>query len=130
MSNPTRTTRRSTTLPPGSSHRAGWRTIICMLLLISSSLITAQAASAEVRTGTSEARMYVLPNCGYCDRARSHLRARRISFEERNIASDAQAKAEFDQLGGAGTPLIVIGDRVIHGFDPTRIDAALAATLD
>lgn len=99
------------------------------LTLLLMSLWVPGWVTAQSRAGigaTTEVRLFVLPDCGYCDRARSYLQARQVRFNELDIAADAQAKADFDRLGGAGTPLIVIGDQVIHGFDPSRIDAALA----
>ncbi len=107
---------------PGYRLRLGLA-ILCMSLWVPG-WVTAQSMAGI--GANAEVRMYVLPNCGYCDRARSHLQARQVRFSELDIAANASAKAEFDQLGGAGTPLIVIGDRVIHGFDRGRIDAALA----
>jgi glutaredoxin len=99
---------------------------LLMLTLCLPGQVMAQPQTEEAKPKVSDVRMYVLPDCGFCDRARSHLQTRQIRFEELDIAADAQAKADFEQLGGAGTPLIVIGDRVIHGYDPSRIDAALA----
>lgn len=71
-------------------------------------------------------QMYVLPDCGYCDRARQHLRARGVAWQERDIAASPDARAAFTALGGAGTPLLVHGEARLHGFDPDRLDAFLS----
>lgn len=71
--------------------------------------------------------MYVLPQCGYCEKARQLLTARGASWRELDIAVSPEAKREFDGKGGVGTPLLVIGGAVIQGFDAPRIEAAIAA---
>ena len=71
--------------------------------------------------------MYVLPNCGYCERARQYLQARGVKFEEYDIAASPKHKARFVALCGQGTPLLQVGDQVLHCFDQPRLDAALAA---
>jgi glutaredoxin len=92
---------------------------------------------AEARAGTdarepgserAEAReivMYVMPDCGYCERARAHLRARGVTWTERDIAASQEASDAFEAAGGIGTPLIVIGTERVQGYDAARIDALL-----
>lgn len=69
--------------------------------------------------------MFVLPDCGYCERARAHLRSRGLQWKELDISSSAAIEQRFVALGGQGTPLIIIGKQRIHGFQQARIDAAL-----
>jgi len=53
---------------------------------------------------------------------------RGVELDVRDISRDPQALDDLTQkYDGYGTPTIVIGDRVIVGFDVSRIDAALAA---
>ncbi|WP_300619762.1 hypothetical protein [Dokdonella sp.] len=49
-----------------------------------------------------------------------------MQWDERDVETSAQAAREWKALGGTGTPVIVIGDERIVGFQPQRIDAALA----
>ncbi|KQV51059.1 MULTISPECIES: glutaredoxin family protein [unclassified Duganella] len=65
--------------------------------------------------------MYATATCPYCAKARAHMAARGIPYEERD-AGDSQ---EFGQLGGRGVPLFVIGSEVLHGFNPAALDAAI-----
>ncbi|MBL8300105.1 MAG: glutaredoxin family protein [Rhodanobacteraceae bacterium] len=81
--------------------------------------------AASARTGP-EILMYVMPGCGYCEKLRTVLTARGVSWTELDISSSADAKREFSAKGGLGTPMLVIGDEVIQGLDTTRIDAALS----
>jgi len=45
-------------------------------------------------------------------------------FEERDITQDEAALAELEKLGLMTTPVTVIGEEVIVGFDQQRIRAA------
>jgi mycoredoxin len=74
---------------------------------------------------TATVQMYVMPGCGYCEKARELLTARGVSWTELDIDSSAEAKREFDAKGGRGTPMLVVGGDVIQGLDAGRIDAAL-----
>lgn len=92
--------------------------------------VAAQAAPEHV-AGAAKApakvTMYVLPECGYCKKVRQLLTQRGVQWQELDILASAQAKQEFIAHGGVGTPLLLIGDSVINGADPARIDAALRA---
>ena len=52
-----------------------------------------------------------------------------MPWEERDIETSAQAAREFKSLGGVGTPLILIGDERVTGFQASKIDAALAKAM-
>ncbi|GMV31760.1 MAG: hypothetical protein AMXMBFR59_38850 [Rhodanobacteraceae bacterium] len=83
---------------------------------------TEPAATAKQ---TAAIEMYVMPDCGYCKKARELLTARGVSWTEHDIVSSAEAKRAFDAKGGRGTPLLIVGGDVIQGVDAERIDAAL-----
>lgn len=90
---------------------------------------TATLASKTVQTAKlqTEVTLYVMPHCGYCEKARQHLTERGVTWKELDIAGSADAKREFVAKGGVGTPLIMIGEEVIRGYDASRIDQALSA---
>jgi len=92
-------------------------------------LATAAAAGASLAHAAdakTDVVMYATRTCGYCAKAREHFRARGVRWDERDVETSAQAAREWKALGGVGTPVIVIGDERIVGFQPQRIDAALA----
>ncbi len=84
-------------------------------------------AASKPASAQADITLFVLPDCGYCERARVYLRNRGLHWKELDISSSAAIEKRFAELGGQGTPLIVIGEQRIHGFQPARIDAALAA---
>ncbi len=49
-----------------------------------------------------------------------------VAFETKNVDADEQAYAELIAKGYRTIPVTVIGDKVIRGFDPGALAAALA----
>lgn len=71
--------------------------------------------------------MYATSDCGYCAKARAYFNERGVAFEERDIDASPVARREWQEKGGIGTPLILINDRPIQGFDLSGLDAMLSA---
>ena len=51
-----------------------------------------------------------------------------MPFVERDIAEDETALAELEQLGVMTTPVTLIDDEVVVGFDRERLNALLFGT--
>jgi protein-disulfide isomerase len=49
-----------------------------------------------------------------------------VKFEEINIRQTPAAIRELQRLGVMATPALLIGDRVLVGYDPEEIDKTLA----
>lgn len=87
-----------------------------------------EAANSQVAKGPKIAKIvviYTTSHCGYCVKAKQYLSQKGVGYQEMNVESSQSAQDEFRKLGGNGVPLIVIGDKRIHGFSPGEIDAAL-----
>lgn len=118
------------TTPSRSSLSTAWLLTTAWLLAAVPLLAAAQPSAAPepaTTAGSAAVQLYVLPNCGYCERARAHLRERGQLWQEFDIAADPAHLARFKALGGQGTPLLQVGERVLHGYVPQQLDAALAA---
>jgi glutaredoxin len=61
----------------------------------------------------------------FCDQAKEYLSQKGITFQERDIAQDPGALADLKKLGYMTTPVIVVDDSVIVGFDAAKIAQAL-----
>lgn len=85
----------------------------------------ATPARAATAAAADKVTMYVMPQCGYCEKVRHLLQQRGVTWNEIDIASSAEGKREFDARGGVGTPLLLIGGDVVQGADAARIDAVL-----
>lgn len=65
--------------------------------------------------------------CGYCRQMREYLAAEHIAYTELDIETSVQGKVWHERLGGGGVPVILVGEKVIHGYDPDGVRAALAS---
>lgn len=87
------------------------------------------AATADARAvpaARAAVRLYTASWCGYCKRAKAHLRARGVPFEEFDVERSVAVRQEYDRLGGRGVPIILVGQQRMDGFDATTLDAMLA----
>jgi glutaredoxin len=71
-------------------------------------------------TGTVE--LFVVNWCPGCKRAIAYLRQKNIPYKAYDVEVDAVAKKRFDDLGGRGYPLILVGSKKFYGSDPKTID--------
>lgn len=61
----------------------------------------------------------------FCDQVKEFLSQKRILFEARDITKGPSAISELRKLGYMTTPVTVIGEKVIVGFDESRLSEAL-----
>ncbi|HVC84202.1 MAG TPA: glutaredoxin domain-containing protein [Solirubrobacteraceae bacterium] len=62
--------------------------------------------------------VYTTEPCGYCRQAKALLSKRGLSYEEINLAMNADGRAELAQRTGMMTfPQVIIGDQLVGGFD-------------
>jgi glutaredoxin-like YruB-family protein len=71
--------------------------------------------------------LYSQPGCPPCFAAKKFLAARNIPFEYKDVQADPSALRELVRLNSRSTPTIVVGDEVMIGFDPERLEALLEA---
>jgi glutaredoxin len=69
--------------------------------------------------------IYTGDNCAYCRQLKQFLQQLGRPYQERNIQRSASAAAEYRQLGLRGIPVLLLGQRIIPGFQPERIRQAL-----
>ncbi len=66
--------------------------------------------------------IYSTPTCHFCHAAKEYFTEHNVQFTDHNVASDLEKRKEMIDLSGQmGVPVIVIGDRMIIGFDQPRI---------
>jgi glutaredoxin len=71
--------------------------------------------------------LYSQPGCPPCYAAKQFLQARQVAFEYKDIQADPTALCELMALNSRSTPTIVVGDAVMIGFDPARLESLLAS---
>jgi glutaredoxin len=81
----------------------------------------APAAKAKDRV-----RIYTTSWCGYCKRAKAHLAAKGVPYDEIDVETSESGRTEFSKLGGRGVPVILVGNQRMNGFDAAALDTMLA----
>ena len=64
--------------------------------------------------------------CGACEMVKAFLDLRNVKFVEKNVSTDLDGRAELIGMGFDSTPITVIGNQKLTGFDTASIDTALA----
>lgn len=78
------------------------------------------------RAKPGDIRMISSETCGWCTTARRWMTQQRVPFDECFIERDAQCAADYQRLGGMGTPTLLVRGQRVLGFDRQRILALLA----
>ena len=74
--------------------------------------------------------LFTQPGCLSCELMRIYLEARQISFEERDISKDPDARRDMtEKYDSTETPTLIFivgqNEDVVVGFDPVRLDQYL-----
>lgn len=69
--------------------------------------------------------MYSTQNCAYCYITKEFFRKHNLPFKEYDIERSEKHMKMFYLLGGQGTPLVIINNEIIHGFDERQMRKAL-----
>lgn len=83
----------------------------------------AERIAAAARPG--DIRMLSSETCVFCTRARQWLTQHRIPFQECFIERDAVCAADFRALRAPGTPVLIVRQQMLVGFQPERVAQAL-----
>ena len=70
--------------------------------------------------------IFTQPDCPPCQVVKLFLEGKGVAFEERDISLDASAVRDLrEKYNSHSTPTLVIGEEVMIGFDPERLDEIL-----
>ncbi|MBU2101137.1 glutaredoxin family protein [Patescibacteria group bacterium] len=70
--------------------------------------------------------IYSTPSCVYCKMTKAFLEEKGVEFEEKDVASDEEARKEMIEMSGQmGVPVTVIDDNVVIGFDKGTLEMLL-----
>lgn len=81
---------------------------------------------SESLANTVRVVLYSQPGCAPCFAARNFLKSRNVPFEYKDVQADPQAFRELMDLGSRSTPTLKVGEEVMIGFDPEKLEAMLA----
>lgn len=72
-------------------------------------------------------KIYSQPTCPACNELKEYLKGKNIPFEDHDILSDDAALEEMLHVHKVRvTPLTIIGDKIIVGFNVEELEKALA----
>ncbi len=71
-------------------------------------------------SGTVE--VYVTSWCPYCRQALDYLKSNSIPYVAHDIDKDSTARRKYEELGGQGVPLIIIGASKMSGYSQEALE--------
>ncbi len=74
---------------------------------------------------SKEVEIFVTAWCPYCRSLEGFLKQEKIPFVKYDIEKSAKGRRIYQELGGGGIPVVRIGSKIIQGFEPNEIKAAL-----
>lgn len=93
-------------------------------LMACSGKVNETALRAEV--GSAPVILLSTAWCGYCKKLRSSLHEWGVVFEEIDVETNANGQRAYELLSGRGVPILLVGDRQLHGYSPVRSRELLA----
>ncbi|MBC8588560.1 glutaredoxin family protein [Paratissierella segnis] len=73
----------------------------------------------------AEITIYTSNTCPYCTLAKNYLNEKGLSYNEKNVQTDKDARKELMAMGHMGVPVLIINGEEIVGFDQEKIDSLL-----
>ncbi|UCB56424.1 MAG: glutaredoxin family protein [Candidatus Omnitrophota bacterium] len=74
----------------------------------------------------NKVKIYSIPTCPYCIRAKQFLKENNIPFEDVDVSENQEAAQEMiDKSGQMGVPVLDINGEIVTGFDKDRISQLL-----
>lgn len=69
--------------------------------------------------------VYTSNTCPHCISAKKYLDGKGVSFVERNVSSDPNARKELVAKGYRGVPVIIVDGEEIVGFNKDKLEKLL-----
>ena len=72
-----------------------------------------------------EVVLYAMSTCPYCQKTRELLAENHVPYVEMDVVKSRLARQQYDEMGGRGVPIVVVGNTIIRGYNPDAVVAAL-----
>lgn len=70
--------------------------------------------------------IYTTPSCVYCKAAKAFFKENNVSFAEKDVAKDVQARDDMVRKSGMmAVPVIDINGEIVIGFDKPKLSKLL-----
>ncbi len=94
--------------------------------------VSVSSKEYSTRTATVEKELpglvlYAIPECEVCDQMREHLSTSNLEVTEKNIKDNGELQQELKSKTGGDmrVPVLLIGDKVVAGYNQENLSAAL-----
>jgi glutaredoxin 3 len=79
-----------------------------------------------METTKAQVTMYTTPTCVYCKAAKEFFQEHGVSYEEKNVAVDEEAReAMVHKSGQLGVPVIDVNGEIVIGFNQSKLSQLL-----
>jgi len=78
-------------------------------------------AGEQMRVSRSPVTLYSVPGCWLCRRARQYLVNHRVRFREVNVLTHPRDLSRYVSMSHAVFPVLLVGNRVLTGFDQAQL---------
>jgi len=92
---------------------------------ISGPAVVSTFRGASTAKSKDKVRLFTTVWCGYCKKAKAHLTAKGVPYDELDVESSDHGRSEYAKLGARGVPVILVGGQRMDGFDAAGLDAML-----
>lgn len=94
---------------------------------INEKVYSTSSGISKKRSSTNiTATLYLIPGCELCDDVKEFLINRKIPITEKNVKDDIQLQEELkEKAGELRVPVVVIGEKVISGYQRNTMISAL-----
>jgi glutaredoxin/predicted RNA-binding Zn-ribbon protein involved in translation (DUF1610 family) len=119
-------------------RRGGWGRWLFLCFLVFGAYLgithpwrgdTRAVVISDANAQQPEVSLYATSWCPYCAKTREYFRMHGVRYTEYDIEHNAAAEKGYRRLHGNGVPVVVVGDQVIHGYDPGAMADALRPWL-
>ena len=84
-------------------------------------------AGLREQIGDDPVIMLSTSTCGYCKKMRADLADWNVEYLDIDVETDEKGQFAFEKLEGRGVPILLVGERTVHGYSPERAHALLSA---
>ena len=71
-------------------------------------------------------KVYSIPNCSWCQKTKSYLKSKNITYVDINVEEDLEGRKQLLVLSKQqSVPVLDISGKIILGFDKQKIDEYL-----
>lgn len=82
-----------------------------------------RARSASGSASAAGVTMFSTAWCGYCKLARAYFASKGIPYSDIDVEKTADGRKRYEELGGGGVPIILVGNRMMQGFSAGAFEA-------